>query len=342
MIKLKKYLKDKYPKTYFFLKFFYYYNYFIKIIFYSIKYKIKKYKINQPLILITQIQRSGGTLLNSLFDGSDQVFSYPHELMIFNPKWKIKKLSKNFFDLYHDNIHNLSLKFNYQNFTNVEWNEKYKFIFSVFRHYDLFKKEIKNIKLREQRKLFNAYFYSFFNSFLNYNSFSNKKKYIVAFVPRVNMENSSIQKIKKFYPDGFIITIIRNPKSWISSAYNHSSEYKNIGTSLDLWHKSFLNSINLKKKYPDKVILIKFEDLIFDTKKIMKYICKKVSLKYEPIFIKPTFNKKKILSNSSFKNKKGINKDSIKRKINIKIEADYLKKLNYYSTKYERFKISYK
>ena len=95
--------------------------------------------------------------MNSLFDGSDQVFSYPHELMIFNPKWKIKKLSKNFFDLYHDNIHNLSLKFNYQNFTNVEWNEKYKFIFSVFRHYDLFKKEIKNIKLREQRKLFNAY-----------------------------------------------------------------------------------------------------------------------------------------------------------------------------------------
>ena len=80
-------------------------------------------------------------MLNSLFDGSDQVFSYPHELMIFNPKWKIKKLSKNFFDLYHDNIHNLSLKFNYQNFTNVEWNEKYKFIFSVFRHYDLFKKE---------------------------------------------------------------------------------------------------------------------------------------------------------------------------------------------------------
>lgn len=74
----------------------------------------------------------------------------------------------------------------------------------------------------------------------------------------------------------------------------------------------------------------------------MKHICKKVSLKYEPIFIKPTFNKKKILSNSSFKNKKGINKDSLKRKINIKIEADYLKKLNYYSTKYERFTLSYK
>ena len=86
MIKLKKYFKTKYPKIYFYLKFFYYFDYFLTIIFYSIKYKNKKYKINQPLILITQIQRSGGTLLNSLFDGSNQVFSYPHELMIFNPK----------------------------------------------------------------------------------------------------------------------------------------------------------------------------------------------------------------------------------------------------------------
>ena len=35
--------------------------------------------VNQPLVLISQIQRSGGTLLNTLLDGHPELHVYPYE-----------------------------------------------------------------------------------------------------------------------------------------------------------------------------------------------------------------------------------------------------------------------
>jgi hypothetical protein len=56
----------------------------------------KSFDINSPLILITQIQRSGGTLLSQLFDGHDEIYAYPNELTIWEPKWELKNLDNNF------------------------------------------------------------------------------------------------------------------------------------------------------------------------------------------------------------------------------------------------------
>jgi hypothetical protein len=38
-----------------------------------------------PLALISQIQRSGGTLLSQLFDGHSELHAHPHELKIGYP-----------------------------------------------------------------------------------------------------------------------------------------------------------------------------------------------------------------------------------------------------------------
>ena len=37
-------------------------------------------------MLISQVQRSGGTLLSQLFDGHPEVHAHPHELYIGKPK----------------------------------------------------------------------------------------------------------------------------------------------------------------------------------------------------------------------------------------------------------------
>src|SRR5512139_491248 len=42
--------------------------------------------VNVPIALISQIQRSGGSLLSQLFDGHPQVHAHPHELKIGFPK----------------------------------------------------------------------------------------------------------------------------------------------------------------------------------------------------------------------------------------------------------------
>ena len=38
--------------------------------------------VTDPLVLVSQIQRSGGTLLSQLFDGHPECHAHPHELKI--------------------------------------------------------------------------------------------------------------------------------------------------------------------------------------------------------------------------------------------------------------------
>ena len=55
---------------------------------YHLRFGLMVNKLTQPLVLITQIQRSGGTLLSQLLDGHPQVCAHPHELHIGKPmKW---------------------------------------------------------------------------------------------------------------------------------------------------------------------------------------------------------------------------------------------------------------
>ena len=41
--------------------------------------------VSEPLVLISQVQRSGGTLLNSLLDGHPELHVHPYELQIGHP-----------------------------------------------------------------------------------------------------------------------------------------------------------------------------------------------------------------------------------------------------------------
>src|SRR4029079_18763958 len=44
--------------------------------------------IREPLVLVSQIQRSGGTLLSQLFDGHPECHAHPSEIAIGHPrKW---------------------------------------------------------------------------------------------------------------------------------------------------------------------------------------------------------------------------------------------------------------
>jgi len=42
--------------------------------------------VTTPLALISEIQRSGGSMLSQLFDGHPEVHAHPHELKVGHPK----------------------------------------------------------------------------------------------------------------------------------------------------------------------------------------------------------------------------------------------------------------
>ena len=268
----------------------------LKSIFFKEKIKI----IDKELVLIGQIQRSGGTLLSQLLDGHSELYNYPEELILSSPKWDwSKNLNFSTFEQNRKLKRNI-LTQNYLKKNNRKINNevKNKFIFNPFIERKIFR----NLKTNDLRSNFNAYFTAFFNSFSNYNNNKNdKKKFITAFLPRFIMIDKNIDFFFRIYPNGKLINVIRDPRSWLISAKKHSRNYRDTLVALDLWKKSCENSFKYKNKYLKKIILIKFDDLINNTELTMRKISLGININFEESLLLPTFNGNVVNSNSSFK-----------------------------------------
>lgn len=247
----------------------------------------------------TQLQRCGGSLLTQLFDNHPNVLSHPWEVMIYKEGGndlyaQILKTQKEFKRLtingYKKGKHS---------------KKKHRFYFL----YDDFAEKL--FEIREDNFFLNLYFDEFFKYWINYKNDIDKKKLITGFSPFFCKKNlcSTLKKNKRMN----IIHIYRDPISWWASAKNFKEKYKHIEAIEVYWKKSQEEIIFVKKKIPERVFIINFEDLIKKRKKVMSYLCKKFSITFNNNLMSPTFNGDKIDNNSTFKNQKidrfGIIKD---------------------------------
>ena len=291
--------------------------------------------IDCNLILIGQVQRSGGTLLNQLFDDHFEIFSYPSELILRKPKSQWYNGSFHFSPLV-DRVLRESIKT--KNFSKRSKKSEKIFNNNRFNFNPYLQKYIFNeLKDKNLRNNFNAYFTSFFNSFENYSSTYDKKKFIVTHLPKFIFFEENIKLFFQIYPKGYIISIIRDPLTWIRSAKNvgKKSFSTELNELLKIWEKNFDNSLKFKKLFKNRIILINFNQLINETEAAMKLICSKINIKYHNILLTPTFNGEALYSNSSFKPSKGkidknvindINLEKIKSKLERKDIIRCLKK----------------
>lgn len=294
----------------------------LKISRYTVQFFFKKrinthniISINQPLILISQMQRSGGTLLSQLLDGVESIYAYPSELALTSPKWDWSR-EKNYICYKQFYIRNYAERKVYIKESVAQNDLINKFFFDLIKQRQIFE----SFKKQSERDHFDAYFSSFFNSFLNFKNFHGKKKYVSAFTPRIIMYDKSVQNFYDIYPDGAIISMIREPISWLASASLHSEEYKNPNNALRLWfhsaEKSFENSRSNSRTY-----LVIFEELLRDTRTVMTHICKKLEIDFNENFLIPTFNSQHTLSDSSFKAERGIDLNALDRRNNVDLST---------------------
>jgi hypothetical protein len=268
--------------------------------------------VNCPLVLISQIQRSGGTLLSQLFDGSKKNISYPSELTLTNPKQDLEK-PKNYYCYKNHQLRYNAESGKYNKQSSVAWDETYDFKFNLAKQkaiFDMF-------SAVDERDNMNSYFTSFYNSFDNFYLSSADLKninFIFAFIPRLIMSLVSVRYFFSIYPDGYILSVIRNPKSWLASAVKHSPSYADTNKALELWYESTSNAITLDSKYNNCKLII-FENLVSNTEQEIIRVCNFLDIDFEDIYLTPTFNSKPILSDSSFKPVKGIDKNTISRKV---------------------------
>jgi hypothetical protein len=275
--------------------------------------------VTAPLALISQIQRSGGTLLSQLFDGHPELHAHPHELKIGYPtKYTWPKL-----DLKDDPIRWLETLFEYSVLGHLKKGYKkekkrddaFLFLFLPSVQRVIFMDYLGSIRSLTLRDVFDAYMTSYFGAWLNNQNSSGHKKLITAFTARLSMSKDNMESFFETYPDGRLISLMRDPKNWFPSAIRHKPRIcRDIQEGVDLWRKSAQAMLWNKDKYGDRVCILTFEDLITKTKSVMCYLAEFLEIKFEDILSEPTFNKYPIRANTSFEaDKNGIIDSTLNR-----------------------------
>ena len=275
---------------------------------------------DHPLLFISQIQRSGGSLLTRLFDAHPQLATHPTEIFCLKNRWpgtgdqeltSLFNLKENhnflravFYGINKGNSKKpdgLLFEFNF---------DKYESLLDIQQNSDL-------------RSIMDSYFTGFFNAWQNYIFDHNSLKYVTGFAPRTVKsiwENSERNSFFETYPDGSIISILRHPKNWYSSAQKHSSAYANPAKAFEIYKEHANAAIMLKKELPKEVILINFDDLIAQTEDVMKMICSRIDVTYDDVLVTPTFNSEPTLSNSSHNRTYQIDKSVLNRTPDVPVD----------------------
>ncbi len=264
-------------------------------------------KLDYPLVLISQIQRSGGSMISQLFDGHPQVCAHPFEMHIgFPAKWDWRDFDlasspREWFDqLFEKKV----LQFIEEGYAKPGSNrfaaaERFAFDFSVERQKAIFLQCIAEIVDLTQRAIYDCYFAAFFNAWENWQP-TGREKVITGFTPRVTMQELSIAKFFRDYPDGRLISCIRDPFSWYASASGHNPRYQDTNVALAEWMASVKAAVQLKRKHPHQVKLLQFSQLLTNPAEVMRNVAEFVGIEYCNLLTIPTYLGQPVRPNSSF------------------------------------------
>jgi hypothetical protein len=284
--------------------------------------------VTSPLALISQVQRSGGSLLSQLFDGHPEIHAHPHELHIGYPKkymWPkidLNERPQRWLEiLFEDKVID-HFKEGYRKERRQD--EVFPFIFMPSVQRKVFLKYLNSINSITLRDVLDAYMTSYFEAWLNNQNRYGHKKYVAAFTPRLATIEDNMESFFEVYPDGRLLSIVRDPTNWYPSAFRHETsknKYEEIKDALGQWNDSTQAMIRNKKRYGNRVCIIRFEDLVSDTEKVMKYLAEFLEIDFDSVLLTPTFNKVPIKANTSFKvEKPGIMRSTLSRYKTLKEE----------------------
>ena len=183
--------------------------------------------VTSPLALIADIQGSGGALLSQLFDGHPELHVHPHELMTRHiekgiwPRIDLSHSPERWFEVLFDNMVNEYNREGYKK--EKDDKETFPFVFISSLQREIFLNYIDSLKSKRMRDVFDAFMTSYFGAWLNNQNYYGRKKFIVAYMPAMGIVKENMASFFEVYPDGRLISVVRNPKSWFASARSDSA-----------------------------------------------------------------------------------------------------------------------
>ncbi len=265
-------------------------------------------EVREPLVLCSQIHRSGGTLVSQLFDGHPECHAHPHELAIGHPRsriWPQLDLGKpgTWFEILHEKYADKHFRYGYRKPAQKSSDadpELFPFLMPPHLQRRIFDACVAGRRIERDRDLLDAYFTSYFNAWLdNHNLYTGPKKVVTAFAPRMNSKAASIEALFRVYPDGHLISLVREPRAWYNSARSQKATNVEVDDAIYRWRLSAQATIDAAERYGDRVVVLTYEDLVGDTEGVMRHLADRIGLSWSDVLLEPTFNGRPIRANSS-------------------------------------------
>jgi hypothetical protein len=267
-------------------------------------------EVREPLVLISQIQRSGGTLLSQLFDGHPECHAHPGELHLGHPRklhWPRLPLDGTpeswFASLYERKVDNYRRRGYSKASRKLRPEVDYDvlpFAFDPEFQRELFVECVSARRIERERNLFDCYFTSFFNAWLdNYNLHTGPKRAVTGFAAGLGTRAADVEGFFSVYPDGTLISIIRDPKGWFESARRYKDSYAGVDSAIPLWCRSTEAAIQAKRRRPDRVLLVSYERLVREPERVMRGVSDAIGIAFSAELLEPTFNGWPIRADSS-------------------------------------------
>jgi hypothetical protein len=259
-------------------------------------------------VLISQIQRSGGTLLSQLLDGHPEVHAHPGELSIGKPKkwdWPPLDLDRpdTWFDVLFEPQVDLYLREGFLKEKPLLGQlepDVFPFLFSPRVQRAAFEQCVADWRPESERGVLDCYFTSYFNAWLDdQNLYNGPKRTVTAFTPRLAMEPDRLERYLAAYPDGTFVSIVRDPRAWYASASKHRAHYEDVDEAIALWRQSTDSALDARTRHDDRVLLLTYEQLVRETERTMRAVAERIAISWSPILVTPTFNGRPTLANST-------------------------------------------
>ena len=270
-------------------------------------------KVDQPLALVSQVQRSGGTLVSQLLDAHPQVHAHPGELHLGYPAakrdWPQLRLDgepAEWFKHLRERLPERAFVEGYEKYVRAQLPDEERETFPMLTPPSLIRFLFMELAARgpvtTQREILDVYMTAYFNGWLdNQNLYGADKRWVTAFAARTTMYPGNVEKIFADYPDGKIISVIREPVSWYASAAKYRPEdYADLDEAGRLWRECSEAMAAQKRAYPDRVHIIEFNRLLAETEDVMREVAAFLDIEFLPVLTEPTFNGMPIRADSSF------------------------------------------
>ena len=245
-------------------------------------------------MLVSQIQRSGGTLLSRLFDGHPECHAHPQGHRDRIPEeerhWPPIDLDRpeSWFDMLHE-AHVGKYRRKGQ-WSSKRVAERVPFLFSMQLQRTIFESCVANGNVTSERDVLDCYFTSYFNAWLdNHNLYTGPKKVVTGFVPRLTLDLDQIERFFDDYPDGTLITTVRNPCGWYASFRADRSGHDDVEGALGLWRRSATAALEAHGRRPERVVVLLYEDLVRDPGRRWDG-SPGIGITMSPALLVPTFN----------------------------------------------------